>query len=79
MKIFDSLLSVEDKPIGYKLIFYKTMMLPIMTYAAIVWTSTAKTHLNRLDVVQKRGHTNDGVASLIHTKPRAAADFYRPC
>lgn len=37
-----------------KNIIYKTMIRPIMTYAAPIWVSAAKTHIKKLQVVQNK-------------------------
>ncbi|GBN67053.1 hypothetical protein AVEN_121719-1 [Araneus ventricosus] len=37
-----------------KLLLYKTLMRPIMSYASPVWGAAAKTHINKLETAQNK-------------------------
>ncbi|GBO36766.1 hypothetical protein AVEN_164996-1 [Araneus ventricosus] len=37
-----------------KLLLYKTLMRPIMSYASPVWGAAAKTHINKLETTQNK-------------------------
>ncbi|KAJ8047577.1 RNA-directed DNA polymerase from mobile element jockey [Holothuria leucospilota] len=57
-------------PIKILLTIYNSLILPLLSYCAIIWGNTADVHVNKLFVIQKRiFRAIDKKSPLEHTKP----------